>query len=82
VAVFPPGLLISLQSHGITPETPTCCGTKIPTTSRVYGAPQIEAKRELQRRLVEFVKQRAELEGWKPDVDLGADCPTITNSVQ
>jgi hypothetical protein len=54
----------------------------IATTSQVYGAPQIEAKRELQRRLVEFVKQRAELEGWKPEVDLWADCPTITHSVQ
>lgn len=37
----------------------------IATTSQVYGAPQMEAKRELQRRLVDFVKQRAELEGWK-----------------
>src|ERR1700736_4866989 len=49
----------------------------IATTSQVYGAPQMEAKRELQRRLVEFVKQQAELEGWKPEKDLWADCPTI-----
>lgn len=54
----------------------------IATTSQVYGAPQIEAKRKLQRRLVEFVKQQAELEGWKPEKDLWADCPTITTSVQ
>jgi DNA-binding transcriptional MerR regulator len=54
----------------------------IATTSQVYGAPQIEAKRELQRRLVEFVKQQAEREGWKPKVDLWADCPMITTSVQ
>jgi hypothetical protein len=54
----------------------------IATTSQVYGAPQIEAKRELQRRLVDFVKQRAEKEGWKPEKNLWEECPTITNSVQ
>jgi len=54
----------------------------IATTSQIYGVPQIEAKRGLQRRLVEFVKQQAELEGWKPEKDLWADCPTITTSVQ
>ena len=54
----------------------------IATTSQVYGAPQIEAKRDLQRRLVEFVKQRAELEGWKLEKDLWVNCPTVWSSVQ
>jgi hypothetical protein len=48
----------------------------------VYGAPQIEAKRELQRRLADFVKQKAEQEGWKPEKDVWVDCPTILTSVQ
>jgi integrase len=42
----------------------------IATTSQVYGAPQLEAKRELQRRLVDFVKRSAEQEGWKPEKDI------------
>ena len=54
----------------------------IATTSQVYGAPQIEAKRDLQRRLVEFVKHRAEEEGWKPKEESLTDYPTITTSVQ
>ena len=54
----------------------------IATTSEVYGAPQMEAKRELQRRLVDFVKQRAKQEGWKPKEDLWIDCQTMTTSVQ
>ena len=54
----------------------------IATTSQVYGAPQIEAKRELQRRLVDFVKRSAEQEGWKPEKDVWIECPTITTSVQ
>jgi hypothetical protein len=54
----------------------------IATTSQIYGAPQIEAKRELQRRSVEFVKQQAELEGWKPEKDLWVKCPTVSTSVQ
>jgi len=54
----------------------------IATTSQVYGAPQMEAKRELQRRLVDFVKQRAEQEGWKLKGDSWIECPTKTASVQ
>ena len=54
----------------------------IATTSQVYGAPQMEAKRELQRRLVNFVKQRAEQEGWKPEKDVWVERPTMTTSVQ
>jgi integrase len=54
----------------------------ITTTSQVYGAPQMEAKRELQRRLVDFVKKRAEQEGWKPEKDVWVECPTMTTSVQ
>jgi integrase len=42
----------------------------IATTSQVYGEHQLEAKRELQRRLMEFVKQRAKVEGWKPAENL------------
>jgi hypothetical protein len=42
----------------------------------------MEAKRELQRRLVDFVKQRAKQEGWKPKEDLWIDCQTMTTSVQ
>jgi integrase len=40
------------------------------TTSQVYGTPRLPAKRELQRRLVEYVKQQASAEGWKPTPDL------------
>jgi len=54
----------------------------IATTSQVYGTPQMEAKRELQRRLVDFVKRRAEQEGWKPKKDSWIECPTMTTSVQ
>jgi integrase len=40
------------------------------TTSQVYGTPQLPAKRELQRRLVEYVKQQATAEGWRPTLEL------------
>jgi len=39
----------------------------ISTTFQVYGAPQLKAERELQRRLVDFVKQRPKEEGWKQE---------------
>ncbi len=68
------------------PVDPTCCSLlrheNIATTSQVYGAPQMEAKRELQRRLVDFVKRRAEQKGWKPKKDSWIECPTMTTSVQ
>ena len=57
-------------------------GIAVSERTQVYGAPQMEAKRELQRRLVDFVKRSAEQEGWKPEKDVWVDCPTISNSVQ
>jgi integrase len=54
----------------------------IATTSEIYGGPQLQAKRELQRRLVAYVKQQAAAEGWKPNEDLWAKCPMVSTSIQ
>jgi integrase len=54
----------------------------IATTSEIYGGPQLAAKRELQRRLVAYVKQQAAAEGWKPNEDLWAKCPMVSSSIQ
>jgi integrase len=43
----------------------------IMTTSQVYGVPRLAAKRHLQQLLVEYVKQQAAGEGWKPNVGVG-----------
>jgi integrase len=41
----------------------------IATTSQVYGEVHIAAKRALQQRLVDYVKQKAKEEGWTPTAE-------------
>jgi integrase len=50
----------------------------LPSVWRTANASQARAA----RRLVDFVKQRAEQEGRKPEKDVWVNCPTITTSVQ
>jgi integrase len=52
----------------------------VATASQNYGRVELQAKRILQERLVEFVKQRAAEEGWKPETpfDLAALTTSIT----
>jgi integrase len=54
----------------------------IATTSQNYGRVELEAKRELQRRLVEFVKQRAAEEGWKPETPFDLAAITSSSTIQ
>ncbi len=54
----------------------------IATTSQDYGRVALEAKRELQRRLVEFVKQRAAEEGWKPETPFDLAAVPMSGGVQ
>ena len=54
----------------------------IATTSQNYGRVELEAKRELQRRLVEFVKQRAAEEGWKPETPFDLAATTSSSTIQ
>lgn len=42
----------------------------IATTSQIYGAIEMEAKRALLERLVEYVKRKAKEEGWTPTAEV------------
>jgi|SRR5215510_7519000 len=72
VALIPAGLIFTRRVHI----------THVLALFHRRLCPRFEAKRELQRRLVEFVKHRAEEEGWKPKEESLTDYPTITTSVQ
>jgi integrase len=52
------------------------------TTSQSYGRVELEAKRELQRRLMGFVKQRAAEEGWKPEAPFDLAAVATSGSIQ
>jgi len=53
----------------------------IATTSQYYGRIELHAKRELQRKLVEFVKQRAAEEGWKPEASSNLTAATPSGMI-